>query len=109
MDLSGVLWIGGARREVADEVGRRIGIAVRWVDDDAYTTFRALLAELEELDARRLIVSGRLPAPAVAAVLRREGQAVFVGDDHDARTLRLPRLAADASAADVIAAIDTSP
>ena len=109
MDLSGVLWIGGARREVADEVGSRFGIDVRWVDDDAYQTFRALLAELEQLDARRLVVAGRLPAPAVAAVLRREGQAVFLGEDHDARILRLPRLPADATADDVIAAIDMSP
>ena len=108
MDLSGVLWIGGVGRELADALGERFAIGVRYVDDAGFQAFRALLAELESLDADRLLVAGALPPPAVAAVLRRPGQAVFVGDDRDVGVLRLASLPAGASSDDVAAALGLS-
>ena len=107
MDLTGVLWIcGRGRLGVADEVAERLGLAVRHVVLSDYRAFRDLLHELRRLDAQRLVVAGELPVPAVAAV---GGNAVFVGDDRDARILRIPCLSADASADEVIAAVDRSP
>ena len=106
MDLSGVLWICGRRPAVAEEVAERLGVPVRFVAVSGYLAFRDLLHELQALEDGRLVVAGDLPVPAIAAS---DGRAVFLGDDRDARVLRIPCLPADASADDVIAAIDTSP
>jgi len=106
VNLSAVLWIcGRGRLGVADEVGEQLAMSVRHVVLGDYRAFRDLLHSLRELDAERLVVAGELPVPAVAAV---GGRAVFLGEDRDAGILRIPCLPADASAADVIAAIGTS-
>ena len=106
MDLSGVLWICGRSPGVAAEVAERLGVPVRFATGDGYRAFRDLLHTLQALDCERLVVAGDLPVPAVAAA---GGRAVFLGDDRDARVLRIPCVAADASANDVIAAADMSP
>ena len=108
MDLSGVLWIGGAGRDVADELGARFGIGVRHVEGEGFQVFRALLAELHTLPDERLIVVGDLAPPAVAAVLRRPGQAVFLSDDRDVRVLRLQALPPDATADELAAVLALS-
>lgn len=105
MDLSHVLWICGRRPAVADEVAERLGLPVRFVAADGYRAFRDLLHTLQALECDGLVVAGELPVPAVAAA---GGRAVFLGDDRDARILRIPCLPADASADEVIAAAGTS-
>ena len=111
VDLADVRWIGTTRIGVAEALGARLGIAVKRVADESYQSFRRLLAELQELDAERVIVAGPLAPPAVAAVLRDAGHAVFLADEataRDARVLRLRTLPPDASAEAVAAELGLS-
>lgn len=111
VDLAAVRWIGTTRNDVAETLGARLGIEVRVVEDEGYQAFRQLLADVQALEARRLIVSGPLAPPAVAAVLRDAGHAVFLADDQtarDARVLRLQTLPPDSTADTVAAALGLS-